>query len=147
MSVTQSISISQKETWSYFKNIFYYHYPHFRQLYQYKMHTSMCCHGKYFAVMDTFLTPHYNQSIKPHIWHTHTTYIVIENALAVNTFIHHLSHVTLNVQQNNPIFGLGIIKNTCKSKNRIWHHCVLCLSLKITEITFQELFPFIYVNL
>lgn len=107
----------------------------------------MCCHGKYFAVMDTFLTPHYNQSIKPHIQHTHTTYIVIENALAVNTFIHHLSHVTLNVQQNNPIFGLGIIKNTCKSKNRIWHHCVLCLSLKITEITFQELFPFIYVNL
>lgn len=74
--------------------------------------------------------------------HTYTTYIVIGNALAVNTFIHHLSHVTLNVQQNNPIFGLGIIKNTCKSKNRIWHHCVLCLSLKITEITFQELFPF-----
>lgn len=42
--------------------------------------------------------------------HTYTTYIVIGNALAVNTFIHHLSHVTLNVQQNNPIFGLGIIK-------------------------------------
>lgn len=60
----------------------------------------------------------------------------------MNTFIHHLSHVTLNVQQNNPIFGLGIIKNTCKSKNRIWHYCVLRLSLKITEITFQELFPF-----
>lgn len=74
------------------------------------MHTSMCCHGKYFAVIDTFLTPHYNQSNEPHIYHTYTTYIVIGNALAVNTFIHHLSHVTLNVQQNNPIFGLGIIK-------------------------------------
>lgn len=56
-----------KRHWSYFKNIFYYHYPHIRQLYQYKMHTSMCCHGKYFAVIDTFLTPHYNQSNEPHI--------------------------------------------------------------------------------
>lgn len=56
-----------KRHWSYLKNIFYYHYPHIRQLYQYKMHTSMCCHGKYFAVIDTFLTPHYNQSNEPHI--------------------------------------------------------------------------------
>lgn len=108
------------------------------------MHTSMCCHGKYFAVIDTFLTPHYNQSNEPHrdlahIYHIHCHRKCSRSEYIYSPFISR--YIKCTTKQSH-IWSRNNKKNTCKSKNRIWHHCVLCLSLKITEITFQELFPF-----